>query len=64
MKRSLATRALAALLVAAGLYAPLGAVAGAWGVNAVYLAGAVAVGLSLLVAVGLLAAPQPGGRHA
>ena len=37
MKRSLATRALAALLVAAGLYAPLGAVAGAVAYQAMYL---------------------------
>lgn len=51
--------------IALGITGPaLGAVAGAWNVGAVYLAGAVAVGLSLLVAVGLLAAPLPGGRHA
>jgi MFS family permease len=51
--------------IALGITGPaLGAVAGAWNVGTVYLAGAVAVGLSLLVAVGLLAAPLPGGRHA
>jgi len=51
--------------IALGITGPaLGAVAGAWNMGAVYLAGAVAVGLSLLVAVGLLATPLPGGRHA
>ncbi len=41
-----------------------GAIAGAWGVEAVYLMGALAVGLSLLVAVRLLASPGREVRHA
>ncbi len=41
-----------------------GALAGIWGVGAVYLMGAVAVALSLLVAVRLLANAPKGTRHA
>lgn len=41
-----------------------GAIAGAWGVESVYLMGALAVGLSLLVAVRLLASPGREVRHA
>ncbi|MCT9810480.1 arabinose transporter [Acidovorax sp. Be4] len=41
-----------------------GAMAGAWGVDAVYLAGALAVAMSSLVAVRLLASAPQGGRHA
>jgi len=41
-----------------------GAIAGTWGVGAVYLAGAVAVALSLLVAVRLLASAPKGARDA
>lgn len=49
--------------ISLGITGPvLGAVAGAWGVGTVYLAGAIAVASSLLVAVRLLAA-TPGGLH-
>lgn len=41
-----------------------GAIAGAWSVESVYLMGALAVGLSLLVAVRLLASPGREVRHA
>lgn len=54
--RSLAMGAYVAFLdIALGITSPLaGALAGAWGIASVYLAGAIAVGLSLLVAWRLL----------
>lgn len=51
--------------ISLGITGPvLGAAAGAWGVEAVYLAGAVAVALPLLVALRPLRAPAQGGQHA
>lgn len=51
--------------IALGLTGPLlGAAAGAWGIESVYLAGAVIVGLSVLVAARLLASAPKGGSHA
>lgn len=62
--RGTAMGAYAAFLdISLGITGPvLGAVAGAWGVGTVYLAGAIAVASSLLVALRLLMA-APGGLH-
>jgi len=66
--RSLAMGAYVAFLdIALGITSPVaGAWAGAWGIGSVYLAGAVVVGLSLVVALRLLrtAAPGNAARHA
>lgn len=66
--RSLAMGAYVAFLdIALGITSPVaGAWAGAWGIGSVYLAGAVAVGLSLVVALRLLRTAAPGNvaRHA
>lgn len=66
--RSLAMGAYVAFLdIALGITSPAaGAWAGAWGIGSVYLAGAVAVGLSLVVALRLLRTAAPGNvaRHA
>ena len=60
--RSLAMGAYVAFLdIALGITSPAaGAWAGAWGIGSVYLAGAVAVGLSLVVALRLLRTAAPG----
>ncbi|MFC4299505.1 arabinose transporter [Castellaniella hirudinis] len=51
--------------ISLGLTGPVsGAVAGAWGIETVYLAGAVAVALSVLIAMRLLASGSKGSRHA
>ena len=51
--------------ISLGITGPLlGAVAGAWGIETVYLAGAIAVMLSMLVALGLLSSTSKGGHHA
>lgn len=51
--------------ISLGITGPvLGAVAGTWGVESVYLVGAVVVSASLLVAVRLLASSSQGVRHA
>jgi len=66
--RSLAMGAYVAFLdIALGITSPAaGAWAGAWGIGSVYLAGAVAVGLSLVVALRMLRTAAPGNvaRHA
>ena len=66
--RSLAMGAYVAFLdIALGITSPVaGAWAGAWGIGSVYLAGAVVVGLSLVVALRLLRTAAPGNvaRHA
>lgn len=66
--RSLAMGAYVAFLdIALGITSPAaGAWAGAWGIGSVYLAGAVAVGLSLVVALRLLRTASSGNvaRHA
>lgn len=66
--RSLAMGAYVAFLdIALGITSPVaGAWAGAWGIGSVYLAGAVAVGLSLVVALRMLRTAAPGNvaRHA
>jgi len=60
--RSLAMGAYVAFLdIALGITSPAaGAWAGAWGIGSVYLAGAVAVGLALVVALRLLRTAAPG----
>lgn len=51
--------------ISLGITGPvMGAVAGAWGIETVYLAGAIAVVLSMLVALGLLSSASKGGHHA
>ncbi|MDN8054368.1 arabinose transporter [Comamonas thiooxydans] len=64
--RGLAMGAYVAFLdIALGITGPvLGAMAGAWRIEAVYLAGAVAVALSALVALQLLISAPKGGHHA
>jgi len=51
--------------IALGITGPVfGAAAGAWGIETVYLLGAIAVASSVLVAAGLLAAAPKGASHA
>lgn len=51
--------------ISLGITGPvLGAVAGAWGIETVYLAGAIAVALSMLIALRLLTSAPKGGHHA
>lgn len=51
--------------ISLGITGPLlGAVAGAWGIETVYLAGTIAVMLSMLVALGLLSSTSKGAHHA
>lgn len=61
--RSLAMGAYVAFLdIALALTGPLaGALAGAWGIGSIYLAGAAAAGLSMIVALKLLASASPKG---
>lgn len=63
--RGMAMGAYVAFLdISLGITGPaLGAVAGAWSLETVYLVGAVAVALSLLVALRLLTAAPKGGHH-
>jgi MFS family permease len=63
--RSLAMGAYVTFLdLSLGIASPLaGALAGAWGIQTVYLAGAVVVALSLIVAFKLLPASAAGARH-
>jgi len=63
--RSLAMGAYVAFLdIALGVTSPLaGALAGAWGIASIYLAGAVAAGLSMVVALSLLGASSPAGTR-
>ena len=56
---------MAFLDISLGITGPAaGALAGAWGVEAVYLVGALAVALSLPVALRLLATTSRGVQHA
>lgn len=51
--------------ISLGITGPvLGVVAGAWGIETVYLTGAIAVALSMLIALRLLTSVSEGNRHA